>query len=447
MPIIDRITDDELAALFGAYRLYHGVDFATAQDFRRNINGVVSDTSCSQCFTQNNADIIIDSTGERVCRNCFDNNYYTCGICGKTHRNCDGTAYDGEDSNYACITCLENSEDYFYCTDCNDWLHIDALDRYVSSSVGCNVCGSCAEDYGQCEDCGVWIHESDFCRDEEDSDIVYCYDCSTRHHRHSRAFVYGYSFKPAPIFNGTAANKRYFGIELETGTENEDYDNMSSYSAELHDASDDETIFYQKEDGSIGYRGVEIVTHPCSKDYLMTEFPWTTIREAAVTYDYRGHDDTRCGMHIHVSREGLGETVNDQDATIAKLVFMVDRLWEKIIPFTRRRRGDIDRWASKPNANIKKEDSNRSAIAKSKQNMYNRYRAINLRNEKTIELRIFRSSLKENTIKATIQFVDILCDYAMTHSIEDCSEVAWNDLFIDAPDELNTYLDERGLRD
>lgn len=445
MPIIDRISDDELNALFQAYRSVHGVSFRTAQDMRSNLSSALESTACSQCFTPNSAEINIDGTNERVCRSCFDRNYYTCELCGKNHRLNESTTYNGD--HIACTSCLSGSSEYFYCNDCQEWYSISAMDGYISENIGYNVCDCCSEHYVQCDDCGCWMHNSDSYRDSEDGGIVYCYECSTRHRRHSRAYVYGYSFKPAPLFNGTADNKRYFGIELETGTSNDDYDNMSEYSTALHDASNDEKIFYQKEDGSIGYRGVEIVSHPCSKDFMMNEFPWAKIADAAIGHEYRGHDDPRCGMHIHVSREGLGETANDQDATIAKLVFMVDRLWEKIIPFTRRRRSDIDRWASKPNANIKKEDSDSSAIAKSKHDMFNRYRAINLRNEKTIEFRIFRSSLKENTIKATIQFVDLLCEYAMTHSIADCSEVAWNDLFENAPEELNNYLDERGLRD
>ena len=76
-----------------------------------------------------------------------------------------------------------------------------------------------------------------------------------------------------------------------------------------------------------------------------------------------------------------------------------------------------------------------------------RYQAVNLKNSSTIEIRIFRGTLKTNTILATLQLVDCLCAYCEVHSVADCANAKWGDItaLSNAP-ELAEYLRERGLR-
>ena len=64
----------------------------------------------------------------------------------------------------------------------------------------------------------------------------------------------------------------------------------------------------------------------------------------------------------------------------------------------------------------------------------------------TIEFRLFRGTLKYNTFIATLQFVDTICDVAISMSQNELEELSWSELvkMIEYP-ELIQYLKERRL--
>lgn len=74
------------------------------------------------------------------------------------------------------------------------------------------------------------------------------------------------------------------------------------------------------------------------------------------------------------------------------------------------------------------------------------YTAVNLTNSETIEIRIFRGTLKLNTLLATLQLVNHLCDVAVLLSDESLQDMSWYDFLnrIKEP-ELIAYLKERCL--
>ena len=53
--------------------------------------------------------------------------------------------------------------------------------------------------------------------------------------------------------------------------------------------------------------------------------------------------------------------------------------------------------------------------------------AINLHNPSTVEFRIFRGTLKYSTFLASLQFVDELCNDAISLSDEDFEVMTWSD--------------------
>ena len=71
---------------------------------------------------------------------------------------------------------------------------------------------------------------------------------------------------------------------------------------------------------------------------------------------------------------------------------------------------------------------------------------INLENASTIEFRMFRGTLKLNTIIATLQLVDKVCDAAISLSDEEMKSLSWT-TFVSgcAEPELVQYLKERRL--
>ena len=71
---------------------------------------------------------------------------------------------------------------------------------------------------------------------------------------------------------------------------------------------------------------------------------------------------------------------------------------------------------------------------------------VNLCNYSTIEFRLFRGTLKYNTFIATLQFVDMICDVAISMSQSELEELSWSE-FVKRIEhtELIQYLKERRL--
>lgn len=71
---------------------------------------------------------------------------------------------------------------------------------------------------------------------------------------------------------------------------------------------------------------------------------------------------------------------------------------------------------------------------------------MNLTNGDTIEFRMFRGTLKSNTLLATLQMVDHICDVALYLSDDELRELSWSSFVggIKEP-ELIQYLKERNL--
>lgn len=71
---------------------------------------------------------------------------------------------------------------------------------------------------------------------------------------------------------------------------------------------------------------------------------------------------------------------------------------------------------------------------------------MNLMNYSTIEFRMFRGTLKHNTLIAALELVNDICDLAVSLTDEEMSKISWCD-FVDTikEPELIQYLKERRL--
>ena len=79
--------------------------------------------------------------------------------------------------------------------------------------------------------------------------------------------------------------------------------------------------------------------------------------------------------------------------------------------------------------------------------MKGRYYAVNLTNTHTIEIRIFRGTLKYVTFAATLQFINLLLDAITEGTIQDMQALTWQDIVNGAKEytELSEYLKARKL--
>lgn len=380
-----------------------------------------------------------DDTGERICETCFNDLYYNCDDCGGVVARDELVSIDGG-RKYVCEDCADSN--YYHCDHCGDYISR----RNLWADGNMTICNVCSWDYCRCEDCGDIMS----CDDSHDiNGYNYCDDCAPSH----RSVIRDYSYKPSPEFYGELRPSPYtpeipvdgyYGLELEI----DDGGDQQEAARAIQDAGGD--CIYLKHDGSLSTDGIEIVTHPATLEYHMSDMPWSDIIQAARDYDYTSHDAGTCGLHIHASRSLFGNDRTIQDLNIAKIMLLVDFWWEQyIVSFSRRDYEQLNDWAKKPNAQIAPTDDEYEAINKARRSgEHDRYKAINLRNAHTVEFRFFRGTLRRDTIIASIQFIDALIKYVSGVELEDLWDKTWTDVFgdIEYP-ELKDYLHKRKLLD
>lgn len=334
-----------------------------------------------------------------------------------------------------------NNDNITSCVDCGNDVDV-TVHLWDDSQLGCiyveavdgYICNDCIENYATCEDCNEIFHLDDMVYSDG---YYYCKDCIPTYNFTIRN---DYGESPEVEFYGTHKDGRFYGIELEID-DGIGYDDML---IDINDAVGD--VVYFQYDGSLGYDGVEIITQPCSLYYHLHSLGWDEIVDIARDYEYKSHDTDTCGLHIHVSKQAFGTTRMEQDLNIAKMVIIFERFWDKIVQFSRRDYDKISRWAKKPKYKFYKNDTEREIVSKSKFSYDDRYSSINLQNSTTVEFRVFRGTLKVNTILASIQFIDVLIDYVLQASLEDVFEDSFfKMLSANKYQELTTYLNKRSM--
>jgi hypothetical protein len=201
---------------------------------------------------------------------------------------------------------------------------------------------------------------------------------------------------------------------------------------------------YVKSDSSLD-DGLEIVTHPMTLSYHMEFMPWRPLLKEALSLGYKSHLADTCGLHIHVNRNSFSGSYDYQEECIARVLYIVERFWEELLRFSRRTQSQLKRWASRYGYKERPED----IMDIAKDCCQGRYTCVNLTNDYTIEFRIFRGTLKYNTLIATLQLVSEICEAAVSMSDEDIGELSWCG-FMEriSPEsclELIQYLKERRL--
>ena len=332
---------------------------------------------------------------------------------------------------------------YLYCSDCLD------RETVVCAHCGCRIlfddnagiadfplCQRCYDDhYTTCTRCESLISQDNAYYGDEESSEPYCALCYRR--RYPASGIEDYYYKPEPIFHGIGS--RYFGVELEVDGAGENDDNAEDIMSIGNRKAEH---IYCKHDGSLD-DGFEIVTHPCTLDYHMNTLPWSTMLDELKEMGYLSHRVNTCGLHVHVNRTSFGETVAEQDACIARILYFFEKHWDELLKFSRRTSRQLERWAARYGYKDHPKDMLEHA---KKGTPCGRYYCINLQNYETIEFRIFRGTLKYNTLIATLQLVDRVCEVATNLSDEEIRQMSWTTFVSGCTQpELVQYLKERRL--
>ena len=189
----------------------------------------------------------------------------------------------------------------------------------------------------------------------------------------------------------TTAKKRFIGVEIEVEAKNCDpYDKAVSLNELLNDGEIGKKVFFER-DGSLS-NGFEIITQPMSLPAQAKL--WSFLKDSNSTRGLLSHNTTTCGLHVHVSRAHMSSL---QVAKIVTFVSNPDN--ESLIRAVARRyaQGYCKIVAKK--------------IGKSAQSN-DRYEAINITPRETIEFRIFKGSLKHESVMAAIEFANAVVEFA-----------------------------------
>ena len=348
---------------------------------------------------------------------------YVCDHCGEHHPLEEMVEVSGD---YLCQSCAD--ELTIICEECGRRIYTED-DAGDSNHVLCQDC--CDRYYTFCDHCGVMLHNEQVYHSDDDELCEDCYNALVENNP-----IHEYDYVPELVFHGKGLRK--FGVELEIDEGGKDWDNAKCI---LDIANQSTTNLYIKSDGSLD-DGLELVTHPMSLEYHLHEMPWAAVLDEAKQLDYHSHSTNTCGLHVHISRMAFGCTYETQEECIARLVFFVEKFWPELLRFSRRTQGQINHWAARYGMKLNPKDQ----ICHAKNSCAGRYTAVNLTNADTVEIRMFRGTLKLNTLIATLQLVDHLCEVAVSMSDQELQDMSWFD-FLDqiTEPELIQYLKERRL--
>ncbi len=353
-------------------------------------------------------------------------NEVRCTLCHELVKNGRVTSFDGEQ---LCHACLE--EHTVICDRCGERIWDD--DAHSDSQR--SVCQACYDrHYYHCTECDRLISQEDAYY-FDDGDDPFCYACYCDQPK----TINDYSYKPEPVFYSLGSCDRYMGIVLEIDDGGE-----TSRKAEqiLSVANVDSDHMYCKHDGSLE-NGFELVSHPMTICYHEKKMPWCNILAKAKALGYVSHQAGTCGLHIHVNRDAFGRSAADQEACIARVLYFFEKHWEELLKFSRRTERQLQRWANR--YGLKENPKDILCEAKGK-HTFNRYTCVNLTNDATIEFRMFRGTLKLNTLLATLQLIDRICDIAINLSDEVVKSMSWTTFVSGCTQkELVQYLKERRL--
>ena len=274
-----------------------------------------------------------------------------------------------------------------------DWLCEDCTDRLTA------ICDHCAERFYEENIVEDDTHTlCDYCFDEY---YVRCEDCGRIIHR-DRVYwdgddnaycmscwdehcevIHEYSYTPDLVFHGKGL--RHLGVELEI----DDGGTVNSNAQKLLDiANANADNLYIKTNGSLD-EGLELVTHPMTLEYHLNEMPWA-----------------------------------------------------EVLRFSRRTQSQMNCWAARYGIRLTPSEQ----MSHAKNSCAGRYTAVNLTNADTVEIRMFRGTLKLNTLKATLQMVNHLVEVAVSLSDTAVRELSWLDFLDEIKEpELIQYLKERRL--
>ena len=272
------------------------------------------------------------------------------------------------------------NDNYCYCDDCEDIIHIDNS-TYINEMHYCNSCRD--NSFYWCSDCDEWINNDNNCG---------CEDC---HEQDDDYNLFAYNYRIALQDYGQSKLKYGIELELEVRSNFHRFDIVE----ELHDVMKNDAIC--KRDGSLDEEfGFELVSTNADFDYHKNHL-WSDFFKLNLHEKVKGYHGHQTGYHIHFSREPF--TVREMRRLNAFYHNQENRSF--LIDIS----GRETTYAKYLN-NITIE----SDIETDGDDF--KFRAINFNNTDTIEVRIFRSNLKPISFFRNLELVHSINQFVLSGS-------------------------------
>lgn len=191
------------------------------------------------------------------------------------------------------------------------------------------------------------------------------------------------------------SNRRAFGCELEVQVVR---GSANAAAGRVHEALNPslevgEYCFFER-DGSIG-EGFEIVTQPAGLDVHKEKFA-LFLKDTAMKQGLRSHEGGKCGLHVHVGRDYVTQS------QIYRIQSFLNDVRNEALIRAIARRYESGYCKYKPVM---------AKFTAHNKNNGERYEALNVQNPETIEFRIFRGSLRYESIMAALEFVNAILTF------------------------------------
>lgn len=408
--------------------------------------------TCENCGRTLNEEEAFIIDGEIYCEDCESDLFAICEECGTRVKIV--TMEQNREGEFICEDCIDDH--YLYCAECGELINANEEEYIIADDE--IFCEDCAEDelvetwngelhrrydctYNEFQDIYIWDYgEYDTCNncgamyieellEETDPHAYVCGECLNEQRRNNKGaqldLLYSYD---ANEYNINLLHNEGIGIEFEIGHVPDAYDfeevcerfNILT----IETGSRSTSLLTAEKDCSVA---AEIKTIILNLEEAMEIIPelGTALKEIGC----KAHDyEPGAGLHMHLSR-----TLFNNENHMRNYVQILHDNKEFIKTFSRRTDAQLYEWCKIP-AHMPK-----SMLWKRLKG--DRYHYINIMPKNTIEIRINRSTLKANTLKATILFFYNLIEYSKHHT----NFKKYVEVQAAEHEEIKQYLEERGL--
>lgn len=304
------------------------------------------------------------------------------------------------------------------CSECSAFFDLEEGGGVVDYD---HLCSDCLDRLTHfCQSCDSYTR-GDFCGECDSCDDCGCDNgCPNLEASNDQGDLLPYDHKPDPVFYGTGPLFLGFELEMECGDAPRDRGQI------VRSISSGLERVYLKHDGSL-VDGIELVTHPMSPASLVEWWPtFSSTLDDLRSEGVRSWNGHRCGFHVHMSRDAFHGPRH-----LFAFALFVYRNADQMRVLSGRRQAELDAYARlnlHQGDGMERHHGDARLIEKVRNSRYGgaRHVAVNLTNRSTVEVRLFRGSLRHETLRGYLDLVLAVFEYSAGLTVRDIHGGALN---------------------